>query len=100
MSRRPDIIRWVIDWMLANEQCIKEELALRCEREARAEWGGQRVDYVAKHCAADKPARTGPPAKALPEAAVQDYVAGRQLSEISVAYGVSRASLYRGLKRK
>lgn len=55
VTRKPDIIRSVINRMLAHG-VITEELALRCEREARAEWGGQRIDYVAKHSQADRDA--------------------------------------------
>ena len=100
MTRRTDIICWVIDWMMVNEQAVTEELALRCEREARAEWGGQRIDYVARHCAVDKPRRSGPPAKPVPEGAVADYIAGRPLPEIVAEHGVSRRTLYRSLKRR
>jgi transcriptional regulator of acetoin/glycerol metabolism len=98
--RRPDVIRWVIDWMMANEAAISEDLALRCERAARAEWGGQRVDYIAKTCAADGVGAAGGRPRKAAMAAISDYIDGRPLPEISQAHGVSRATLYRALKRR
>jgi len=99
MTRRTDIIRWVVDWMLAHEPSITEELALRCEREARAEWGGQQIGYVARTCATDNP--NG--AQGLPEPVlrqlVSEYRNGRPVSQIAQSSGVSRATLYRALKR-
>ncbi len=100
MSRGPDIIRWVIDRFLAHDDSITQELALTIEREARAEWGGQRIDYVAKFCEADRPGRTRQARQPLPEEAVRDYLAGTPLPEITSRHGVSRATLYRGLKRR
>lgn len=98
--RRTDVIRWVIERMLAHEDSITQELALTVEREARTEWGGQRIDYIAKHCAADKPKRTGPPADPVPADAVRDYIAGRPLIEIESSHGINRRTLYRSLKRR
>jgi hypothetical protein len=100
VSRGPDIIRWVIERMMAHEDSITQELALTVEREARAEWGGQRIDYVAKTCAADKPRRTGPAAAACAPQAVQDYMAGVPLPDIENSHGISRRTLYRALKRR
>ena len=45
-----DIIRWVIDCMLRHNDSITHEIALTVERESRAEWGGQRIEYVRKTC--------------------------------------------------
>lgn len=101
MTRRIDIIRWVIDRMMAHEDSITQELALTVEREARAEWGGQRIDYIAKTCAADTEARRAlQGAKAVPPDAVQDYLAGKPLPEIESEHGISRRTLYRSLKRR
>lgn len=101
MTRRVDIIRWVIDRMMAHEDSITEELALTVEREARAEWGGQRVDYIAKTCSADVEARRAlQGAKPVPAPAIEDYIAGRALPEIESEHGISRRSLYRALKRR
>jgi DNA invertase Pin-like site-specific DNA recombinase len=94
-----DIIRWVIDWMVTNEQAVTEDLALRCERAARAEWGGQEVGYVRKTCAADRQAGRRP---LSPDAAGEVYAAGLSASdteEVVRAHGVSRATLYRLMKR-
>lgn len=65
MSQKdPDIIRWVIDRMLAHDASISADMALVVEREARAEWGGRSIGYIAKRCAADMPD---------PEAVLTDY---------------------------
>ena len=53
----PDVIRWVLDRMMAHHRSITPELALVVEREARARWGGRRVEYVAKSCQAERDAR-------------------------------------------
>lgn len=84
-----DIIRWVIDRMLAHDDSITQDLALTVEREARIEWGGDTV-YIAKTCAADMP-----DAKAV----LQDYAQNRPVREITRRHGISRAGLYRLIKR-
>lgn len=91
---RPDIIRWVIDWMITNEQAVTEDLALRCERAARQEWGGQRIDYVAKTCEADRHARRESERKAH-----ADLLGAQPLDQISRTRGLSRATLYRLARR-
>ncbi|MCA3072469.1 MAG: helix-turn-helix domain-containing protein [Rhodocyclaceae bacterium] len=101
MSRGPDIIRWVIERMMAHEDSITQELALTIEREARHEWGGQRIDYVAKHCQADIEARRqAQGAKTVPPRAVQQYLDGAPLPSITAEHGISRRTLYRALKRR
>lgn len=100
MSRK-DIIRWVIDRMMAHEDCITQELALRVEREARQEWGGQSISYVAK--TVREPGRPGRPAKLAPEAQAQAI--DRMLStdvpmeDLAGEFGASRRTMYRLLKR-
>ena len=86
MSRGPDVIRWVIDWMMTNDDSITQDLAMRCEREARAEWGGQSVPYIAKTCAADRRAQVAA-ARAAVSAGVPVAQAARQA-------GIGRSSLY------
>jgi DNA-binding NtrC family response regulator len=96
LSRPADIISWVIDWMLANEDSITQELALRCELEARAEWGGQRIEYVAK-----TPRRATPGQEARRRAedqALQSVVAGGQsVRRAAEMHGVPRTTLQRKL---
>lgn len=84
-----DIIRWVIDRMLAHDDSITQELALTVEREAHIEWGGDTV-YIAKTCTADVPD---------PQAVLQDYVQNTPVREITRRHGISRAGLYRLIKR-
>ena len=101
MTRGPDIIRWVIERMMAHEDSITQELALRVEREARAEWGGQRVDYVAKHCQVDVEARRrAQGAKDVPPEAVRAYINNTPMANIEAEHGISRRTLYRALKRR
>ncbi len=102
MSGKPDVIRWVIDWMMTNEAAVTEDMALRCERAARAEWGGQRVDYIAKTCSTDREQRRslqGRTAPATERAAVADYLANKPIAAIETAHGINRRTLYRMLKR-
>lgn len=88
-SKGTDIIRWVIDRMLAHEDSITQDLALTVEREARAEWGGDTV-YIVKTCASD-----GPDTQAV----LQDYAQNKPVGEITRRHGISRAGLYRLIKR-
>ena len=91
MSRsEPDIVRWLIDWMLANGGAVTEEMALRAERAARAEWGGQTIGYVAKQVDADRQRRIREAAKAAKD--------GRPVIEAARAHGIGRSTLYRALK--
>lgn len=50
MARKPDLIRWIIECAMGYAPTITPELALTVEREARAEWGGRRIDYIARTC--------------------------------------------------
>lgn len=102
MSGNKDVIRWVIDRMMAHDDSITQELALTVERECRAEWGGQRVDYIAKTCAADREQRRALQGATPPEierAARTGYLAGHPLPQIQREQGISRATLYRIIKR-
>lgn len=88
---RKDIIKWAVDWMLANDQAITEELALRFEREARQEWGGQRIEYIAKRAP-----------RLSEEGRVAAFHAGassKPTTEVLNEHGISRRTLYRLLKR-
>lgn len=91
--RDTDIIRWVIDCMMAHEPAITPEQALSVEREARAEWGGQRVGYIVRTCAADRQA--GPD----PEALRQAVAANLPARQVASSAGISRRTLYRLIKR-
>lgn len=94
-----DIIRWVIDCMLAHDDSITQELALTVEREARAEWGGRSVDYIRKACDHD---RRGGRRPLPPDAARTAYEAGLSAAptdRVLQDHGISRATLYRMLKR-
>lgn len=90
-SRSTDIIRWVIDRMLAHDDSITQELALTVEREARAEWGGQSIAYIAKRCAADRPS---------PADVQQDYARMQDVREVARRHGIGRSQVYNLLKRR
>lgn len=89
-ERGTDIIRWVIDRMLAHDDSITQELALTVEREARIEWGGQSIDYIAKTCAADRP---------NPEAVRRDFEREANARQVAQRHGISRRTLYRMLNK-
>lgn len=91
MSKAPDIISWVIARMLAHDDSITQELALTVEREARAEWGGQSIPYIAKRCAADQPD---------PEAVRSDYARTGAVGDVTRRHGISRAHMYRLLRKE
>lgn len=100
MSRDP-IVR-TIEIMRSLVPSITEEQALMCERAARAEWGGQRVDYIAKTCAADKAERRalqGRTATATEQAVVSAYLSNKPIGVIVQEHGISRRTLYRMVKR-
>lgn len=97
MSRK-DIIKWIVDRMLAHDDSITQELALTIEREARAEWGGQRIDYIAKHCGQARAGRQGLPTE-VRQAVYQAGVSDQSTASITAEHGISRATLYRLLKR-
>ena len=99
MSGGRDVIRWVIDWMMTNEDAITEELALRCEREARAQWGGQRIDYIPKTCAADRKAARRPLSADAARAAYHAGISNTPTDQVLQDTGISRSTLYRLLKK-
>lgn len=99
---KSDVICRVIEIMRSLAPSITEEQAAMCERAARAEWGGQRVDYIAKTCSADRDHRRQLQGKTPPEVrqvAVAEYLAGVPVDEIAQRHGIHRATLYRSLKR-
>lgn len=99
---KSDVICSVIDIMRSLAPAITEEQARMCERAARAEWGGQRIDYIAKTCSADKDHRRQLQGKTPPQvrlAAVAEYLAGAPIDEVAQRHGIHRATLYRSLKR-
>jgi len=84
-----DIIRDVIERLMAHEASITEELALKVEHEARAHWGGQ-APYVPKETKRQAHAR---------EKVIADAVTTMPTQEITKRHGISRATMYRMLKR-
>jgi transcriptional regulator of acetoin/glycerol metabolism len=92
MSDRRDPITWVIDWMMAHEPAISQDLALRCEAAARREWGGHGWEYFS---------RTSRREKAATERSAHAAVltTNHPIHEIARVHGMSRATLYRLVKR-
>lgn len=93
-----DIIRWVIDCMLRHDDSITQEIALTVERESRAEWGGQRIEYVRKTCDGRPGRRPSLSAEVL-RAAHADALGTESTAEIISRHGLSRTSFYRLLKK-
>lgn len=91
-SDGPDVIRWVLDWLLAHEDSITEQLALECERAARHHWGGDEAGYIARVCEADRGAAV--------RAALADVQGGTAPSEAARRHGVDRSTLWRALQRQ
>lgn len=94
-----DIIRWVIDRMLAHDDSITQDLAATVEREARAEWSGQRIDYIARHCAADRKSGRKPLSDDVQRAVYAAGLGAAPTDAIITEHGISRATLYRLMKR-
>jgi DNA invertase Pin-like site-specific DNA recombinase len=84
--------------MLAHDDSITQDLALTVEREARAEWGGQRIDYIATHCG-DRKASRKPLAIDVQKAAHAAGLTNVPTQQVIEKYGMSRATLYRLMKR-
>lgn len=93
--KQKDIIKWVIDRMLAHDDSITQELALTVEREARMEWGGKRVPYIAK----STEGATRPLDSDARRVAFEAAKSSASLTEVSQKTGLSRTSIYRLLKR-
>lgn len=92
MNKR-DIIRWSLDWLIANDDAFTQELALRYEREARQEWGGQEVRVWRTATG-----RAGRPAKA-PEAYHDALASTDDLETVAKRHGIGRRTIYGMLKR-
>jgi hypothetical protein len=97
MRDRKDIIRWVIDRMMAHDDSITQELALTVEREARIEWGGKSIEYIPKECDRRAGRRALPPD--VERAAYQAGISNMPTEQVTQQYGISRATLYRLMKR-
>jgi Mor family transcriptional regulator len=90
LSKPPrDIVRDIIERLMAHEPSITEEIALRVEAEVRQTWGGAEV-YVPKEAKRQSRVR---------EAVVKDALSTMSTAEIQRRHGVSRATIYRLLKR-
>ena len=92
-----DIIRWILDRLLAHDDSITQDLIATVEREARIEWGGQRIEYIPK--TSDRRSGRRPLDPETRRAALQAGLSNAPTREVVQATGVSRATLYRLLKR-
>jgi DNA invertase Pin-like site-specific DNA recombinase len=93
---RQDIVAWLKEWLLANEDSITEELALRMEAAVRREWGGQEVRVWKT-----PEGRAGRPPRVPYDAAraYSDGISIQPTEEVTERHGISRATLYRLVKR-
>lgn len=99
VTPRRDIIKWILDRLLAHDDSITQELILTVEREARAEFGGQRIDYIPKMPASDRAAGRRPLDPEARRAAFEAGTSSAPTPQVLQTTGVSRATLYRLLKR-
>lgn len=100
MSRK-DIIRWVIECAMRHDDSITQELALVIERECRAEWGGQRIEYVPRHVNSTSRGGRPPTDAEVAQRAVNAVVrGGRSPAEAASDAGVSRRTIYNLLKSR
>jgi len=88
---RVDVVRELIERILAasnREGSFTESMALEIERQFRH-------DYKGAECViSERPRRD------VPAAAVQtDYLAGKPVEQITSTHGISRATMYRLLKK-
>lgn len=95
---RHDIVRWFIEAVSARgESCLTPDGLLNLELDARAEWGGQRIEYIAKTMTGRRPTKL-PPAEEqqVYRRAIDTDIPSDRLADES---GISRSTLYRLLKR-
>lgn len=96
MSKRADIVRWAIDWLLANDDAMTQEMAVRFEQAAREEWGGQEVRvWKTRDGRAGRPA--GKPYDH--DRAYSDAASTLPTEQVSARHGISRRTIYYLLKR-
>lgn len=86
-----DIVRELIDRILeasTREGSFTESMALEIEQQFRHEFKG------AECVISERPRRNVPP-----EAVQADYMSGKPVEQITSAHGISRATLYRLIKK-
>jgi len=98
-----DSCNWLLDWLLANEPAITEELACRAEEAYCKYWGGTKSEYHHK-----RPKRRagraqfGAPPRIPDEVKRQAHAAAlgdEPTDKIIERTGISRRTFYRLLKR-
>lgn len=90
---KADAIRDLIDRLLAASQrdgSFTESVALEIERQWRHEYHGADIHVSYKPLSDRRAARAAP---------VRDYLDGKPVGEITRHHGISRATLYRYLKK-
>jgi Mor family transcriptional regulator len=90
MSNGRDILRAIRDHLLAHDDSITEELWLTVEREIRDEYGGQEY-YIGT--------REKKTPDELAEKVMKDVLTDMSTKEITKRHGISRATMYRLMKR-
>ena len=93
MTQRVDMVRELIDRMLAASQrdgCLTEDIAIQIEQQFRRDYRGATCEIYESPRAllAQKQ-----------EVVISAYLAGHPVDEITRTHGVSRATLYRYLKK-
>ncbi len=88
---RVDVVRELLDRIVAASQregVFTESMALEIERQFRH-------DYKGAECIVSERPRRDVPADAVRA----DYLAGKAVEEVTSKHGISRATMYRLLKR-
>lgn len=94
-----DIIRATIDCLMSIDPRITTETGLVAERRMKAEWGGQRIEYVPRTCEGERSAGRRPIPLSVLRVAYRDALNSRESTErIAERHGISRASLCRLVK--
>jgi len=83
-----DIVDYMLNEIKRGAPEVSEEMLAEIEEKTRIQWGGDEV-YISKKTTA----------AAQKQKVVTEYLGGRPLCEIQKELGISRATLYRHLKK-
>lgn len=91
--KNQDIISRFIELAAASCSSFTEDIAIGIEQQLRHEFGGAGVDYIAKTPASQRKSREEK------EAALDEVKRSGRVRAAAERHGISRAALYRMLKR-
>lgn len=88
MSESRDFVKFVLELVRDMQPSFTEDQALQIEQQIRHDWGGERP-FIAKHA---------PRLRACREK-VREQIGTKPDAEIIIEHGISRATLYRWIKK-